>query len=109
MFGDDDYGLGPAPPVPTLVSSTGDPVITVDAAPGATSRNTAELNASIKKAGGALAVYPNSSAYIVAVNNGLHYSVTKLSDGTYRITESQMPLYLIVGAVILGVVLLSRG
>jgi len=106
MFGDATDDLGPAPPVPTLIDSAD--TVVIDAAPGATSRNVNELSASIKKAGGALVVYPNSSAYLVAINNGLRYSVTAVGNGQYRITEASNTLFLVAIAAVIGLVVLSR-
>lgn len=74
----------------------------------ARARNTSELSASIKAAGGALTVNPNDSAYIVAVNNSLRFTVTRLANGQYRITESSN-LWLVLGvAGLIGLVFLSR-
>lgn len=70
-------------------------------------RNIQDLSAQIKAAGGALVVNANDSRYIVAINNGLRYSVTRLSDGRYRITASSMFPLLIGGAVVLAVALIA--
>jgi len=91
---------------PSDVSSNDDVITTTTEAPR--TRNTQDLSAQIKAAGGALTVSPNDSRYIVAVNNGLRYSVIRLPDGQYRITESSGYLYLIGGAALLGIVLLMR-
>lgn len=71
-------------------------------------RNTQDLTAQIKAAGGVLTVNPNDSRYIVAVNNTLRYSVTALGNGKYQITESSTYLYLIGGLAILAIVLFVR-
>ena len=71
-------------------------------------RNVQDLGAQIQAAGGALVVGPNDSRYIVAVNNGLRYSVTQVANGQYRITESNMYLYLITGLIVVGVVVVMN-
>lgn len=71
-------------------------------------RNVQDLGAQIKAAGGAITVSPNDSRYIVAVNNGLRYSVVAVGNGQYRITESNVYLYAIGAAVILAAVLIFR-
>lgn len=73
----------------------------------ARTRNTGELNAKIKAAGGVLVTDINSSDYIVAVNNGLRFTVTALPDGRYQITESSNWL-LLLGAVLIGGLVLFR-
>lgn len=75
---------------------------------GARTRNAAELSTQIQAAGGALTVNANDSNYIVAVNNGLRFSVTKLENEQYRVTESFNSILLIALAGIVGIVLLSR-
>ncbi len=90
-------------------ASTNDSVDVVTIATiAARTRNASELSAKIKASGGALVTDINSSDYIVAVNNGLRYSVTKLSNGQYRITESMNWLLLLGVAGIVSVALLSR-
>ncbi len=71
-------------------------------------RNVQDLGAQIKAAGGALIVGPNDSRFIVAVNNGLRYSVTKQADGNYRITESYGYLIAIGAVALVAVLVLSR-
>lgn len=73
------------------------------------SRNVAQLQAKIKQAGGTLVVNANSSEYIVAVNNGLRFSVTKLANGQYAITDSSQYLVLIVAAAAIAAILLLKG
>jgi hypothetical protein len=75
---------------------------------GARTRTSQELSAQIKRAGGALIVNANDSNYIVAANNPLKFSITRLQNGQFRITESLNYLLLIGVAVVAGVVLLSR-
>lgn len=95
--------LGPPPPIPTLIDR-----VVINAVPGAKSRTIDELSRSVKAAGGVLTVQPNSSAYIVAVNNGLRFSVVQAGQGNFEIRENQTYLYLIGAAVLAGVLLLSR-
>lgn len=83
-----------------------DTIVTTSTAPR--TRSVSELSARIKTAKGALIVNANDSDYIVAVNNGLRFSVTRLTNGQYRITESTNFLFLFAGAAILGIVLLGR-
>lgn len=74
----------------------------------ASSRNVQEVQARIAAAGGALIVGPNSSDYIVAVNNRLKFSVTRRADGQFEIKDSSN-YWLVIGvAVIAGAVLISR-
>lgn len=72
-------------------------------------RNVAQLQARIKQAGGTLTVNANSSDYIVAVNNGLRFSVAKLANGQYAITDSSQYLVLIVAAAAIAAILLLKG
>jgi len=75
---------------------------------GARTRNASELSAQIKAAGGTLTVNANDSNYIVAVNNGLRFTVTRLENGQYQIMES-MNTYLLAGvALLVGIAILSR-
>lgn len=68
-----------------------------------------ELNAQLKAAGGSLIISATDSRFIVARNNGLRFSLTRLSDGRYRVTASSMFPLLIAGAVVLGVLFIARG
>jgi len=85
-----------------------DAVIVTDITKSRT-RTAAELSSLIKVHGGGLVV-PDAydSNYIVAVNNGLRFSITRLANGQFRITESMNWLLLLGVAGIVGVVLLSR-
>ena len=74
----------------------------------ADTRNVQELQARIKKANGVVVAGPNSSDYIVAVNNTLRFSVTRRADGAFEIRESQY-FWLLVGAgLIVGVLLITK-
>ncbi len=94
----------PGQPVSFPVGDT----IKTEAPEAARTRNASELSAKIKAAGGALTVNANDSSYIVAVNNGLRFSVTRLNDGTFRITESMNFILLIGVAAVVGLLLLSQ-
>ncbi len=99
--------LGPPPVVPDANDLPDeDTIATSSSAPR--TRNIEELAARIKQAGGALVVNANDSDYIVAINNGLRYSVVRLANGQYRVTESSNYLLLIVAAVGIGILVLSR-
>lgn len=105
-FRDDVDDLNPlAPPIPTASDT-----VVINAVPGARSRNATELSNSIKAAGGQLVVYPNESAYIVAVNNSLRFTVERLTDGRFRISESNYLTSVIPIALValIGLALLSR-
>ena len=69
-------------------------------------RNVQDLGAQIKAAGGAVVVGPNDSRYIVAINNRLRYSVTRLANGQYRITENNLVGYGLAGLLIIGAIVL---
>ena len=112
MFGfiDPNVALNPVASSADSAASAGDngsDVITTDVS-GARTRSTAELTARIKQAGGALVVDANSSDYIVAANNGLRFSVTRQADGRYQITASNAYLYAIIGAGLIGILLIAR-
>ncbi len=99
------------PPNPFIApgASTNDSVDVVTiATTAARTRNTSELSAKIKAGGGALITDINSSDYIVAANNGLRYSVIKLSNGQYRITESSSYYLLIGGLILLGAIIFLK-
>ena len=74
----------------------------------ADARNVQELQTRIRAGGGVLTANPNSSDYIVAINNRLKFSVTRNQAGQYEIRESQNYYYLIGAAVLVGVLLLSK-
>src|SRR5690348_8634767 len=95
-------------PANPFQSSSDDVDVITTTTTAARTRNVSELSAKIKAAGGALVTDANSSDYIVAVNNGLRYSVTRLANGQYRITESSNYLLLIGLAALAAVLLLSR-
>ena len=90
------------------VANEGDDVITTDTT-GARTRTVSELQAIIRAAGGRVVAWPNDSNYIVAVNNGLRFSVTALANGQYAITESNALLYTLIGAGLVGLLLIARG
>jgi hypothetical protein len=77
-------------------------------ATAADARNVQELQRRIQSVGGALTANPNSTDYIVAVNNRLKFSVTQLANGQFVIRESSNFALLIGLAAIAGVVVLSR-
>ena len=87
-------------------SSTGDIIQTTTIA--AASRNVADLQARIKASAGVLTVNPNSSDYLVAINNRLKFSVTRNAAGQFEIRESSNYMYLIGAAVVVGVLLLAK-
>lgn len=89
------------PPNPFQTPSDGVDVITTTTT-AARTRNAGELSAKIKAAGGALVTDVNSSDYIVAVNNSLRYSITRLANGQYRVTESSSYYLLIGGLILIG-------
>lgn len=90
-----------------VAETSGDDVITTTSEAPRT-RNVQDLSAQIKAAGGALIVNANDSRYIVATNNGLRYSVTRLADGRFRIVESNAYLYAIGAAAVLAAILVFR-
>ena len=71
-------------------------------------RNVAELQRRIRAAGGVLVVGPNSSDYLVAVNNRLRFSVRQVGPDRFEIRESNSATLLIAVAVIGAVVLFNR-
>ncbi len=71
-------------------------------------RNAQELQRRIKAGGGVVVANPNSSDYIVAVNNRLKFSVTRNAGGQFEIRESQNFIYLIAAAVIVGALVLLK-
>lgn len=76
---------------------------------GARTRTVAELEAAIRQAGGRLIVNPNDSNYIVAVNNGLRFSVTRLANGQYAVTQSDFLTLLLLGLLGVGaLIIISR-
>ena len=82
-------------------------VIATVQVPSGTLKTAAELSELIKAGDGRVIALPGESPYIVAVSNPLRFSVARLADGTYQITESYTWIFLI-GAAVVGVVLLSR-
>jgi len=96
----------PPDPFSTGSSDGIDIITTTSTAPR--TRSAGELSVRVKQAGGALTVNASDSDYIVAVNNGLRFSVTLLANGQYRITESNNWLFLIGVVGLVGVILLSR-
>lgn len=106
---DPDFGLGPPPPMrgatdtPPLIDR-----VVINAPKGADVRNVQELQGRLRAAGGSLIVGPNSSDYIVAINNNAKFSITRQANGQFLIRESQMFTVLIGAAVIMGLLLVSR-
>lgn len=85
-------------------------VITINGEPGAQTRNVEELSDRIERAGGMVVVGPQSSDFIVAVNNRLRFNVEPdpSSPGRYRITQSYGYLLGIGAAVVVLALLLLR-
>lgn len=106
---DPDFGLGPPPP---MRGATDTPPyidrVVINAPKGADVRNVQELQGRLKAAGGALIVGPNSSDYIVAINNNGKFSVTRQPDGRFLIRESSTFSFLIGAAVVVSLLLISR-
>lgn len=100
-----DVPLGP-PPIMDEPGSVSNPITTNVL--GAQSRNASELEARIKAAGGALVVTPDSSEYIVAANNPLRFTVTKLLNGQFRITANSYLIYALVLGGLLAVAFLAK-
>lgn len=101
----------PGWPGATSDSGSSDPgidVVTINVPPAAQTRSVDELSARLKASGGMLIVDANSSDYIVAVNNGLRFSVTRQADGRFRITQSSAYLYAFIGVALIGALLLVR-
>lgn len=71
-------------------------------------RNVAELQARIKAAGGALRTNPNSSDYLVAVNNQLRFSVARQADGSFLITEFSWYWLAIWAAALIGLAVIAK-
>ena len=123
MFGDavamswsDFFATSGAAPVPQTtgaeteiksVTDTGTGVIKTTTT-AADARNVQELQARIKAGGGTLTTNPNSSDYIVAVNNRLKFTVTRNQAGQFEIRESSNYMYLIGAAIVIGILLLAK-
>ena len=56
-----------------------------------------ELSAKIKAMGGMVIVSPYSSEAIIATNNSLQFSVKRLADGSYQITDNGLTMYYLLG------------
>ncbi len=69
-------------------------------------RNVTELQARIKAVGGALVVGPNTTDYLVAINNSLRFSVTRNAAGQFVIRESNNYQFVILAAVGIGLLML---
>jgi len=108
------FSPGSAAPAPEPASSnnsndngSADDVVRTTAT-AATTRNVNELQAQIQRSGGVLTVGPNSSEYLVAVNNRLRFTVTRTASGQFEIQETSYMPWLIGGAAVLAAVLLTR-
>lgn len=84
-----------------------DVITTTSTAPR--TRTAEELAARIKAGNGALVINASDSDFIVATNNSLRFSVTRLSDGRYRVIDNTYRNLVIGVALLIGVVFLSRG
>ena len=112
MFGDetaiawsDFFGGSGSKPEP-LPDSAADTITTTTTA--ASARNVSELQAQIRRNGGVITTGPNSSDYLVAVNNRLRFSVTRNASGQFEIRESDYLSWIVGAAAVLGAVLLTR-
>ena len=93
---------------PDTTPDTNGDVVVINAPQAAQVRSTDELSARLKASGGVLVVDPNSSDYIVAVNNGLRFSVIRQADGRYRIAQSSAYVFAIAGIALIGLLVLTR-